>query len=201
VRVNRNKEILALKSRLRKESLKNLPAAAEVQSYSHTICRRVVEMDEYRGATRISTFVSLPTEVQTQELMAAAWRDSKQVAVPCCMGAHLELFLVKSLQEVAPRTLGILEPCDAVRGSPERRFDVGQVDLFVVPGLAFDRRGGRLGHGKGYYDRLLEDTGPHVLKLALAFECQLVPRVPMTDDDVFMDCVITERAAYGPAGC
>jgi 5-formyltetrahydrofolate cyclo-ligase len=70
------------------------------------------------------------------------------------------------------------------------------LDLVMVPGVAFDLRGGRLGHGKGYYDRLLPRIRPSAPLVAVAFECQLFPEIPMLEYDVFMDRVITEKAIY-----
>jgi 5-formyltetrahydrofolate cyclo-ligase len=67
------------------------------------------------------------------------------------------------------------------------------VDLFVVPGLAFDRSGGRVGFGRAYYDGLLAKAGPQARFVAVAFHSQLVPRVPMLAHDVFMHAIVTER--------
>jgi 5-formyltetrahydrofolate cyclo-ligase len=79
----------------------------------------------------------------------------------------------------------------------ERRADVAALDLIVVPGVAFDRSGGRIGHGKGYYDRLLRNVSADTTVGALAFECQLVtPDVPMMEHDVFMDLVVTEAEVF-----
>ena len=67
--------------------------------------------------------------------------------------------------------------------------------------MAFDRRGGRLGHGKGYYDSFLKQTRPETPLVALAFECQIVPEVPMLPHDVYMTKVVTEKGIYeGAAG-
>ncbi len=138
----------------------------------------------------------MPHEVQTLELIEAAWCDKKTVAVPCCIGNRLWLFHLQSMEELAPRTLGILEPRNELRQHEERWLDVSQIDLFVVPGVAFDRSGGRLGYGKGYYDRLLADAHVEVPKIALAFECQMIDQVPMTARDITMDCVITDKSVY-----
>ena len=70
----------------------------------------------------------------------------------------------------------------------------------IVPGVAFDRDGGRLGHGFGYYDKLLNRARPDAPLVALAFECQLFPQIPMQAHDVFMDKVVTESAVYAGKG-
>jgi len=85
-----------------------------------------------------------------------------------------------------------------VATDPERRCLPADVDLFLVPGLAFDREGGRIGYGKGYYDRLLGAARPGAIFLALAFEGQMVEDVPMLSYDVPVHLVMTERATHRP---
>ena len=87
-----------------------------------------------------------------------------------------------------------------LRGVASKRVEIEELDLIMVPGVAFDRRGGRSGHGKGYYDKLLEHARPDTPLVALAFECQMFDEVPMQDHDVFMDKVITEAAVYPGKG-
>jgi len=94
-----------------------------------------------------------------------------------------------------PSTWGILEPNRDVRSAADRRVEIGAVDLVMVPGVAFDSRGGRLGHGKGYYDKLLA-AGEHTHRVAVAFECQMFPEVPMGRHDVRMHAVVTEAGVY-----
>ena len=94
----------------------------------------------------------------------------------------------------------ILEPRAELRALESKRVAVEDLELVMVPGVAFDRRGGRMGHGKGYYDKLLEHARPDTPLVALAFECQLFPEVPMQAHDVFMDKIITELAVYPGRG-
>jgi len=81
-----------------------------------------------------------------------------------------------------------------------KHVDVEELDLIMVPGVAFDRRGGRSGHGMGYYDKLLEHARPDTPLVALAFECQLFEEVPTAEHDVYMDKVVTEAAVYQGRG-
>ena len=94
----------------------------------------------------------------------------------------------------------ILEPKEELRSVAAKKVDVKEIDLIIVPGVAFDRRGGRTGHGKGYYDKLLEHARPDTPLVALAFECQMFDEIPMQDHDVFMDKVVTEKASYQGLG-
>ena len=184
------------KRELRKRSLRRRLEEFDKPSRSQQICQRLGLLPEFRQATVISVYVSLPAEVQTLDLIQCAWDDGKLVVVPCCAGNKLRLFHATSMSDLAPRTLGILEPRLDLWQCAERWLDPARVDLFVVPGVAFDRRGGRLGYGKGYYDRLLSDARQGIPKIALAFTCQMIDRVPMMDTDIRMDSVITEQEIY-----
>ena len=195
-RVASNQQIQARKRQVRDRYLRNRSEQPDEQGYSRHICNRLISLPEYRQASTLSIYVAMPTEVQTLELIMGAWHDDKEVAVPCCMGNELRMFHLRSVTELAPRTLGILEPRHALWQCEERWLDVSRIDLFVVPGVAFDRSGGRLGYGKGYYDRLLANSRREAAKIAIAFECQVIDRVPLTARDICMDCVITEKTIY-----
>jgi 5-formyltetrahydrofolate cyclo-ligase len=94
----------------------------------------------------------------------------------------------------------ILEPKQELRTVVEKRVEVDELDLIMVPGVAFDVRGARTGHGKGYYDKLLEHARPDTPLVALAFECQMFEEIPVEEHDVFMDKVVTEKAVYAGRG-
>jgi len=132
--------------------------------------------------------------------MRAAWARGARVAVPWREDDVLALFAVAGPGELEPAGFGLLEPSEAVRREPGRAVDPASVDLVVVPGLAFDRRGGRLGHGRGYYDGLLPRCPDRAPRVALAFECQVVDAVPMGPRDQPMDLLVTERAVYRVSG-
>lgn len=163
---------------------------------SRQICRKLAALPEYVYAHTVMLYVNMEEEVGTRAFLPRVWKDGKRVVIPYCVGERLELFYLEDYYELVRGTLGILEPRSALRDRADRRADVSQLDLIVVPGVAFDRRGGRLGHGKGYYDRLLRQVRPDAALVALAFECQLFPEIPMLPHDVPMHKVITEEAAY-----
>jgi 5-formyltetrahydrofolate cyclo-ligase len=163
---------------------------------SANIFQRLVDLPQYSAARTTLCYVSFRSEVATHDFFARFWADGKRVVVPCCMDGHLELFTVDSFADLTPGMLGILEPKPALRGLADRRAKVQEVDLLVVPGLAFDRQGGRLGYGKGYFDRLLCEARPDALLAAVAFECQLFECLPMQSYDVRVDLIITEAGIY-----
>jgi len=129
-------------------------------------------------------------------LLTKARLAGKRVVVPYCVGEELGLFHLLDDDELAQGTMKIPEPRQELRGLPERRIDPRALDLIVVPGLAFDRHGGRVGYGGGFYDRLLRSTSGATSVVALAFECQIFDTVPMQPHDVYVPKIITESSIY-----
>ncbi len=125
-----------------------------------------------------------------------AWSEGKHVVVPYCENGQIELFRLDHVGELAPGAIGVLEPRRELRGQLDRKIDRSGPDLIVIPGLAFDRRGGRLGYGKGYYDRFLHHVRSDATRLAVCFECQLFAEIPLLPHDVRMDMIVTEKAVY-----
>lgn len=185
------------KQELREQSLAERLKLAHREHLSREICRKFLGLPEYLAARTVMSYVDFRTEVQTRDIFADAWRGGKRVVVPYCAGSKLHLFRLASFDELAPGTWEILEPLHDLRTHVDRHIDVSQIDLIVMPGVAFDRRGGRVGHGKGYYDHLLQRVAAHTVLVALAFECQVFPEVPMLPHDVYVHKVITEKAIYG----
>ena len=104
------------------------------------------------------------------------------------------------MAELAEGAHKILEPRDDLRSRPGKQVNPEELDLVMVPGVAFDPRGGRMGQGKGYYDRLLARVRPDAPLVALAFDCQIFPEIPVAEHDVFMDTVITETSTHKGRG-
>jgi 5-formyltetrahydrofolate cyclo-ligase len=141
-------------------------------------------------------YVDARSEVRTRRLLPIARRQGKRTVVPYCVGDRLEVLSLKDVDELTLGTFGILEPKMELRDSPARRVEPAELDLVVVPGVAFDRTGGRLGHGKGYYDRFLRTVRSDATLVGFAFECQLFPSIPMQAHDVPVHKVITEKSVY-----
>jgi 5-formyltetrahydrofolate cyclo-ligase len=110
------------------------------------------------------------------------------------------LVQLENMDELALGMYKILEPRAELRGLPAKQVRPDELDLVMVPGVAFDRSGGRMGHGKGYYDKLLQHARPDALLVALAFECQLFAEIPTAAHDIFMDRIITEADVYAGRG-
>jgi 5-formyltetrahydrofolate cyclo-ligase len=168
----------------------------EADALSRLIWDKILALPQFASARTVMTYLDIGSEVYTRRYVPELWRLGKKVVVPYCVARELRLFHLKNMDELSPGTWQILEPKPEWRNRAERHVDPAELDLIVVPGLAFDRYGGRLGLGKGYYDRFLPHIRPDALKIAPAFECQLVDKIPVLPHDVGVDFVVTEKAVY-----
>lgn len=184
------------KARLRQEGLARRQAEPDREGKSSTIADRVRAFTAFRRAQVVCAYVGVRSEVATLTLLEEAWGSGKRLVVPVVAGDTLALIRVVSAEELAPAAFDLLEPTTPVRQRADRRVQPAEVDLFVVPGVVFDRRGGRIGYGKGYYDRLLARTRAGAVTLGLAFESQVVSEVPMGPKDIHLQYLATEREIY-----
>lgn len=195
---------VADKSELKKSIREQAHAARQAQpdkdGVSQQVMARVMQLPEYQRAKTVMFYVDVRTEVRTRQALPEALASGKRVVIPYCVDGELELFHLESMDELELGMYRILEPKAELRSVPAKRTPVEELDLILVPGVAFDRRGGRTGHGKGYYDKLLEHALSATLLVALAFECQLFPEIPMQDHDIYMDKVVTEATVYEGLG-
>ena len=189
-------ELAALKNEVRAQAHAARRDQPDKEEVSGTICRRFAQLPEYQAAGTVMCYVHVRDEVQTFRFLEATVGRGKRIVIPYCVADDLRLFLLEDLNELATGCFGILEPQERLRSQGQKHVKPEQLDLVMVPGVAFDLSGGRLGHGRGYYDRLLVDVHPDTPLAALAFECQLFPDIPMGPHDVYMDMVITENMTY-----
>ena len=112
----------------------------------------------------------------------------------------IQVLYLQDLSELVAGTWGILEPPKARWGELGREILPESLDFIVTPGVAFDKSGGRLGNGAGYYDRLLADTRKNTFLLGIGFDCQFIEQVCMQDYDIYMDAVVSESAIYQGKG-
>ncbi len=185
------------KPQIRAEAFSRRQAQSDKGELSRRICGKLAELPQYIAAETVLFYVDARSEVRTREFLPTARQLGKRIVVPYCVDRHLKLFRLDDLDELAVGHFGILEPKSELRTIEDRVVEPAELDMIVVPGVAFDRSGGRVGHGKGYYDKLLAAVGPDAAIVALAFECQLFERVPMESHDVSMHRVITEKSIYG----
>lgn len=191
-------QLWAQKARLRPMMARRREAQPDKPALGKRICAVVETLPEYRQAGTVCSYVGVGSEVLTWNLLLTAMTAGKRVLVPYVDTHRLALFHLHDPGELAPAPFGLLEPRLELRHRATRLVHSSDVDLFVVPGLAFDRTGARLGFGKGYYDALLHGARPDALRVGLAFACQILPRLPMLEYDIGMHVVITEDEVYDP---
>jgi len=161
----------------------------EVMEKSAKIQERLYETQHYQSSRTIMTYVDIQNEVETRSIIARAFNEGKNVVVPVC-GSNYNLLPVKieSFDDLEPGTMGILEP-----KKTKSIVDVKKLDLVLVPGIAFDRKGNRLGYGLAYYDRFLNKLSPSTVTIALAYSFQVLPSVPREEHDHKVNIIITEK--------
>ncbi len=141
----------------------------------------------YKKSKTIMFYLSLPTEVPTDEMIEKAFWEGKRITVPCIKEGNILPSLLTSLSQTEVGRFGIREPKKKKFISPE------ELDLVVVPGCGFDLKGHRIGFGKGFYDRFLSELKESFPLVALAFEIQIVKEIPSDKWDVQMDYIVTEK--------
>lgn len=188
------------KKTIRDRAHENRKNQENKEELSRRICEKFAALPAYKSANTVMFYVDVRTEVRTRDYLSTALQHGKRIVVPYCVDGELELFWLQSMEDLAVGAYKILEPRAELRTLPERAVDVSELDLIMVPGVAFDRTGARMGHGFGYYDKLLEHARPDTPLVALAFECQLFPEIPTQPHDIFMDQIITEQNVYRGQG-
>lgn len=156
---------------------------------SDRIVERILALPDVLRARTVLTYAATADEADLGGLMVALRDRSIRTLFPRVRDEHLELVAASDLLTLTLGYRGVREPA-----GPSVDPDV--VDVALVPGVAFDVVGGRLGHGGGHYDRLLAALPATALRVGVAFSCQVVPRVPCGPDDEPVDIVVTERATY-----
>lgn len=181
-----------------KQRLRALSAEERLRQ-SHLLAQKVFTHSEYQKSKRVSIFLSMPDEIETEEIIKDIFRQGKTCFIPRyqLQSSHMDMVKLASPEEIAslPRTSwNIQQPGeDEVL---EEALSTGGLDLIFVPGLGFDKQSNRLGRGKGYYDTYLkrclqsQDVKPYTL--ALAFKEQICLQVPVDENDVRVDEVLYE---------
>ena len=197
---SRGESIAARKREIREAARAARRAQAGKDDLSREIMRRFMGLPEFQAAGTVLFYAHVRSEVRTLPALPVALRSGKRIAIPYCQGERLELFQLQALEELQPRRFGVPEPLLDLQRGPGRHVDVAEADVILVPGVAFDTRGGRVGYGKGYYDRLLAQARPDAALVAAAFDCQLLDEAPLDEHDILMDIVVTQSAVHRGRG-
>ncbi len=185
------KEIRAL-IRAQKKQL----TAEEIKRASEKLCSILINEPVYRLSRVIYPYLAYNQEVITDTLIEQAWQDGKSVAVPKCFDdERMEFIRISSFDEVAPGYCDIPEPADGEIADDEEA-------LIIMPGLAFDRDMNRIGYGGGFYDRYLAaHSDRRFVKVALAYDFQLLEHIETEEHDYKVDMIVTEGGCIYPRGC
>ncbi|XP_035737276.1 5-formyltetrahydrofolate cyclo-ligase-like [Vespa mandarinia] len=190
----------SLKDALRKEMsniISNITAEEKARQSSR-IFEKLKRLPQYQNSKRISVYLSTKDEIDTTLILTDIFEKGKEVFIPRCNGKTMEMVKLFSMNdyEKLPLTKWNFKQPD-ISETRENAFQNGELDLILLPGVAFTYNGKRLGHGKGYYDKFLEDTfqkqqrKPHLI--AIAFNEQIKDDIPTTERDVVLDMVLTEK--------
>jgi len=176
------------KRALRREVVARRDAVSERRraAASIEIAERVAQMQEAANAGSAMVFWSFGSEVDTAPLIERLVADGKTVTLPRIEGSDIVPVTFVPGEPVTRTSFGAMEPADG------RVLDPSEVDLVIVPGVAFDRSGHRVGYGAGYYDRFLPRTADGTPAVAIAFALQVVPEVPTGAMDRRVDAIVTE---------
>ncbi|OMD26211.1 5-formyltetrahydrofolate cyclo-ligase [Paenibacillus odorifer] len=200
---SKKSEISKVKQQLRTEKTiaRNELSSDQRSKLSSEVCHYALEWLETKGITSLMAYVSFRSELDTRPLITQAWKDQRKVLLPRVIPASGEMSIhaVNAWSDLEPGAYGIQEPIVSSRDLLEIE-EIKLPAVVFVPGLAFDLQGGRLGYGRGYYDRLRASwekagdvSAQPPIWIGLAYGMQLVPRVPMDEHDALMDMLITEN--------
>ncbi|MBF0542274.1 MAG: 5-formyltetrahydrofolate cyclo-ligase [Nitrospirae bacterium] len=179
------------KSEIRREILKirdNLsPELRHIKDIE--IAKRILSLPQYQAAQTILFFASFRSEVDTFSLINNAFNTGIKVILPKVIRDEKCLIIseINSLKDLQLSKMGILEPI-----SPHV-FPINEINLIIMPGAAFDHKRNRLGYGGGYYDKLLAEMTKITQTIAIAYQEQIIPEVPVEPHDIKVDMIITDK--------
>lgn len=177
------KELLAKRSQLSRE---------DVAFKSSSISKQLISNPIYEKANHVMVYLSFRNEVETASIIKDLFDNNKKVYIPLTVPDTREMIVSELLdleKDLEIGNFGVLEPKkDAVRPVP-----IDTLDLVLVPGVGFDKRGYRVGYGGGYYDRFLPKLSQAVPTVALAFDVQMIEKAPTDQYDFPVQYVITEE--------
>lgn len=170
----------------------------EAHNASNGAVQNLLSLPQFQKADTVFIYLSFNKEIDTRSIIEVAWHKQKRVLVPVCRKEDKSLLLseLKCFTEIGRGTWNIPEPKkEYIRPIPRE-----QVSLAIIPGLAFDLRGSRLGYGAGYYDRFLPQLPPECPLIALAYDFQVIEHIPCEPHDVPVNIIVTEKRVLNVRG-
>ena len=190
--MGRTKPITRRTVLLRRDTMSELARIAASDLIGDSVMQLVAR---FPAGETIALYAPKDTEVDTARIDGFARARRLRVVYPRVVdGSKLLGFHATPVEALEPGHFGLREP------RPDApAIELSSIAAFLVPGLAFDRTGGRIGWGRGFYDVTLAAANPQALRIGLAFECQLVDEVPRDPHDIHLHYVVTEAAVYRAA--
>ena len=187
-------EIQIAKSQIREEIAQKFAtlSAKEIAEKTKAIENRLFDFANFLESKITLLYVNNEHEVLTGDILKRAYVYNKIVVLPAYNTENFEMELKKvdSLEkDLSPGPRDILQPDE----SRCKVVPIDKIDIAIIPAVALDEKGGRIGSGKGYYDRLIPRLAITTRKVALAFEAQIIPQVPIESHDKHVDIIITEN--------
>lgn len=170
-----NKQILRNKYKEIRKTIK------DKEKQDKIIFNKVINLEEYKKSNLILTYVSLKDEVDTIKLIEYSLKIYKNVAVPKCEGDEIVFYYINSLEDLEERSFGILE------SRTNERVNNFNNSICIVPGIAFDKQNNRIGYGRGFYDRFLENYNG--LKVGLTYKECICDEIDADENDIKMDII------------
>ena len=167
------------------KKLRNEMSQDDCRRRSESICQRFFSLDSFAENNCICAYISKGNEVDTIPIIEKAWSEGKSVYVPKVYGEIMHFIRIDSFDDVAKGNFGIMEPVSDDISDPED-------GVIIMPGVAFDAELNRIGFGGGYYDRYLE-SHDNLLKVALAYDFQIVRHIDSEENDIKPDLIVTEK--------
>ncbi len=183
------KVMMFMKNELRKiyKEKRKLMSRAEAEEKSVLACNRFLESEMYKNARTIMLYLPLGNEADTNLIIKSAFADGKKVALPVTEqeSGAITPYFVNENTEFAKGAFSVTEPLNS------QAADISEIDVVIVPGIAFDKNGNRIGFGKGCYDKFLNKFD--CIKVGFCYDYQICDEIPSDKYDVKMDCIITEK--------
>ena len=174
------------KNQFRKKCLEQRRLISNKDEKSLLICEELLKLDIYKNSRTIAVYLAKKEEVNLSFLINKALQDGKNIVIPKITNNCMKFYIYHVDEELIISSFHILEP----KGEERYMVNNTSIDLFIVPGVAFDFQNHRMGYGKGYYDKYLKDSKGY--KIGVAFKEMVFDKIPYDDNDIPMDMVIAK---------
>lgn len=177
------------KNEIRKDALRLRKSISDKLSKSEMIVKRIMSLEVYKKSKVIAMYYSLPDEVSLNRLINNAIKDDKIVLLPQIKNSEMFFVKIDDLTIYKKSKFGVYEPVVTSNNKWQNN-----VDLILVPGVAFDINKNRIGYGKGYYDRFLKTSNAY--KIGVCFASQILPALPIDNNDIPVDLIVNEKESF-----